>query len=250
LYLFPVGQRARSIAAGKYGHVGRSTVAVDMTRAAFQEAASAGHGWVGPQHFFLALLNEPSVARDVLESFDLQPIVDSLHRGMRDPDLPATKYDPKRGLSGPNPAGNKLVGRAHGLALAAGVSTPTAEHWLIAMMYGDESLLSLLVAKGMSQQAVLDRLRDRGVWVPDVAPKIFRPYRGHHKIYIAADDLDPVLAILSERHPPGSEWRWGFNWVGEPRCARVSGESGVDLTGIAAEVGAALLERPTPPDPD
>jgi len=94
---------------------------------------------------------------------------------MRDPDLPVVKYDPERGLSGPNPEGSQLVGGAHGLALAAGVSTPTPEHWLIAMMYGGESLLSLLVAKGMSQQAVLDRLRERGVSVPDVAPKTFRP---------------------------------------------------------------------------
>src|SRR3954470_7797253 len=105
-----------------------------MTRAAFQEAASAGHGWVGPQHFFLALASEPSVARDVLETFDLESIVNSLRRGINDPDLAVKKYDPKRGLTGPNPAGNKLVGRAHGLALAAGVSKPTPEHWLIAMM--------------------------------------------------------------------------------------------------------------------
>jgi hypothetical protein len=46
-----------------------------------------------------------------------------------------------------------------------------------------------------------------------------------------------MIDILIQRHPPGSEWRWGFNWLpGEPRQARVDSEDGIDLEGILAEV--------------
>jgi hypothetical protein len=46
-----------------------------------------------------------------------------------------------------------------------------------------------------------------------------------------------MIALLAERHAPGSEWRWGFNWLpGEPRRARVDSEDGIDLDGILAQV--------------
>jgi hypothetical protein len=50
-----------------------------------------------------------------------------------------------------------------------------------------------------------------------------------------------VLDVLTERHPPGSEWRWGFNWLppdgpaeGAPRRARMDGEEGIDLAAALA----------------
>ena len=39
-----------------------------MTRAAFEQAKAVGHGWVGPDHYLLALLAQPSVATEVLKS--------------------------------------------------------------------------------------------------------------------------------------------------------------------------------------
>jgi tRNA A37 methylthiotransferase MiaB len=51
--------------------------------------------------------------------------------------------------------------------------------------------------------------------------------------------------VLGERHPPGSEWRWGFNWYpagpddqGGPRRAWVGAEEGVDLTDALATARA------------
>jgi hypothetical protein len=38
-----------------------------MTKAAFEQAKAVGHGWVGPDHFLLALLANPSTATDVLK---------------------------------------------------------------------------------------------------------------------------------------------------------------------------------------
>jgi hypothetical protein len=52
-------------------------------------------------------------------------------------------------------------------------------------------------------------------------------------------ELKPVIDVLSERHPPGSEWRWGFNWLpdpgeGRPRRAWVGGEEGIDVEAALA----------------
>lgn len=55
-------------------------------------------------------------------------------------------------------------------------------------------------------------------------------------MFVAAEELRPVVDLLGERHPPGSEWRWGFNWVGDPRRGRISAETGIDLEAIVAEV--------------
>ena len=68
--------------------------------------------------------------------------------------------------------------------------------------------------------------------------------RGHRRIEVSEDELTGVLEVLGERHPPGSEWRWGFNWLpddpeqGGPRQAWVGGEEGIDLEDALAEARA------------
>jgi hypothetical protein len=55
---------------------------------------------------------------------------------------------------------------------------------------------------------------------------------------VQVGELLPValLDLLGREHPPGSEWRWGFNWLpGEPRRARVDAEEGVDLATALAQ---------------
>jgi hypothetical protein len=90
---------------------------------------------------------------------------------------------------------------------------------------------------GASPAAILDALRRRGARVPDVDPPVHRPMRGHRRVEIDEAELQPMIDLLVQRHPPGSEWRWGFNWLaGEPRRARVDSEDGLDLDGILAEV--------------
>ena len=143
--------------------------------------------------------------------------------------------------------GARLEGLAYGLALAAGLTSPRPEHWLVAMMYcRDESLLSLLHAKGITQDAVLTELRARGVDVPASPPTPYRPWRGTQWMYVLEEDLDQMIHLLNERHPGGSEWRWGFNTVGDPRRGRISAEEGIDLVTIAHDAGATIVERPAP----
>jgi hypothetical protein len=48
-----------------------------------------------------------------------------------------------------------------------------------------------------------------------------------------------VADLLSEKHPPGSEWRWGFNSRKDrPGKIQFAAEDGIDLDAIVAEVRA------------
>jgi hypothetical protein len=111
------------------------------------------------------------------------------------------------------------------------------------MVYGEHAVPELLHRVGANEQALLDALARRGVPVPAVDPPVYRPMRGHHRIEVTEAELKGVLDILGERHPPGSEWRWGFNWLpdreeGGPRWAWVGGEEGVDLEDALATARA------------
>ena len=210
----------------------------NLTTAAFGEAKALDHGWVGPEHFLLAVLAAPSVATDVLNGLgvDHERVAGFLRTREHRPNGPPPRYDPDKGLTGPNPAGHKLTGRAEGLAVAWGRGTPSAEDWLVAMVYDSGSIASLLHALSTTQEAVLAQLRAGRVQVPDVDPPWYRPWRGRGEAEVSPDELGPLLRLLKERHPPGSEWRWGFNWiVGEPRRAIVIAEEGIDLTGLVDE---------------
>jgi hypothetical protein len=222
----------------RHNDLGYPTV-TDLTRQAFDQARRLDHGWVGVEHFLLALLAEPSVAAAALAEFGItyQPFAEYLQNLRGDPDWPAPRYNPEKGLSGPNPSGHQIMGRAEGLAVAWGHRRPAPEHWLLAMVYSENGVVaSLLHHFGTSQEGVVDALRRRGVRVPDVDPPGYRPWQGHRRIEVVEAELRPLLDLLVEKHPPGSEWRWGFNWLpGEPRRARVDSEDGIDLDEILAE---------------
>jgi hypothetical protein len=198
------------------------------------EARRLEQGWIGPEHVLLALFAEPGPATEALEEVGVtreRAEQDARARSRSDP--PPPPYDPAAGLS-PNPAWYKLTGCAKGLALAAGRRPePEPEHFLLALVYGGE-LGPLLRGVGTSEPALLEALARRGVQVPESDPPAYRPWRGLHRIEVTEAELEPVLDVLAERYPPGSEWRWGFNWLpgdpaGGPRRARIDGEEGVDL---------------------
>jgi ATP-dependent Clp protease ATP-binding subunit ClpA len=203
------------------------------------------HGWIGTEHVLLALFDEPSPAVEALEELGVtRERVEEAARAMGDIEPRPPRYDPKAGLS-PSPAWYKLTGCANGLALAAGRRRPKPEHFLLAMVYGEHTVPELLYEVGASEQALLDALARRGVQVPAVDPPTYRPWRGHHRIDVTEADLKGVLKVLGERHPPGSEWRWGFNWYPAdqedpdgPRRAWVDGEEGIDLDAVLAEARA------------
>jgi ATP-dependent Clp protease ATP-binding subunit ClpA len=204
--------------------------------------------WVGPEHVLLGLFDEPSAATEALEELGVtRDRVEEHARAISRSDPPAPPYDPSRGQS-PNPAWYKLTGCANGLALAAGRRWPDPEHLLLALVYAGHTVAPLLHGLGSSQGALLEALARRGVDVPEVAPPEHRPLRGYHQIEVDQAELRPVIDVLIERHPPGSEWRWGFNWLpgdpveGQPRRARVGAEEGIDLHAALA----TARERATP----
>lgn len=184
----------------------------------------------------LALLAEPSEAVDALVEAGVtyQRVAAELRFVLRS----GPPFDPKRGLS-PNPAANRLVGCALGLAVASGERSPLAQHWLLAMLYVDDRVAMHLHSVGVSGSTVVATLRRRGVSLPEFEPQVYKPWRGHHAVEVDEDQLEPVLDLLKKKHPPGSEWRWGFNWLtGEPRRAVIRSEEEIDLDGIVVEARA------------
>ena len=208
-----------------------------------QVARRLEQGWIGPEHVLVALFEEPGPASQALGELGIsRELVEERARAHSRSEPPPPPYDPDQGIS-PNPAWYKLAGMARGLALAAGRRRPEPEHFLLAMVYGEYDIAPLLLWVGSSQEALLEALARRGVQVPAVDPPVYRPWRGDHRIDLTEAELKPVLDILAERHPPGSEWRWGFNWYpaspeeeGRPRRAWVDGEEGIDLDAVLALV--------------
>jgi hypothetical protein len=133
---------------------------------AADQARRLDHGWVGPEHYLLALLAAPSAATEALAELGItyDRLVDDLASLAVGPEWP--RYDGK-GLS-PNAAGYKLEARAEGLALAFGHRWPAPEHWLLAMVYDDSCwVIGRLHHLGATQPAIVDALRRRGVRVPE-----------------------------------------------------------------------------------
>jgi hypothetical protein len=202
---------------------------------AADEARRLEHSWIGPEHVLLSLFAEPSPATEALEELGVtRERVEEAARSLGCSDPPPPPYDPEAGRS-PNPAWYLLTGCAKGLAVAGGRQRPAPEDFLLAMVYGEHAVAPLLARAGSSQQALLEALARRGVRVPEVDPPAYRPWRGHHRVEVTEAELEAIIEVLSERHPPGSGWRWGFNWLpgepgdGGPRRAWVGGEEGIDL---------------------
>jgi hypothetical protein len=114
--------------------------------------------------------------------------------------------------------------------------TPRPEHWLVALLYADDRAAMALHPFGVTAPAVSEALGGRGVPVAGHPPAEYRPWRGVHHLYVEEDERRPIVRLLGQRHPPGSEWRWGFNLVGQPRRCRITAEEGIDLDAIVAEV--------------
>ena len=103
-----------------------------------KQARRLNHGWIGPEHYLLALLAEPSVATEALGDLGVtyDRVREYLQTSEGDPDWPDPRYDAQKGLS-PNPGAYRLEARAEGFAFAWGHRSPEAEHWLLAMVYAE-----------------------------------------------------------------------------------------------------------------
>lgn len=208
-----------------------------MLAGAADQARRLDHGWVGTEHYLLALLAEPSVATEALAELGVthDRFDEYLRTRLRDLESPPPRYEQGKGLS-PSTAADKLEARAEGFAFASGHRWPAPEHFLLAMVYDDHGMAGSLHHLGASQPAILQALRRRGVRVPEVDPPLYRPWRGHHRVEVDEAELKPLIDLLIRQHPPGSQWRWVFNWLpGTPRRAWVDAEEGIDLDAVLAQ---------------
>ncbi|WP_431908938.1 Clp protease N-terminal domain-containing protein [Nonomuraea jabiensis] len=212
-----------------------------IVRAAHEQAAAVGDDWVGPQHVVLALLAGESLAARVLAEAGLD-------RARALECLPH-HASPAHGAGGfANPAFYKLYGIATGLALAAGHRQAEPEHWLMALAYDVEEDRgpTPLHLFGVDPAAVAAALRAHGVRTPPVDPPVHVPWRGRHQVIVPAAALQDVLDRLNAEHPPGSEWRWGWNWVDDDLGrVMITAEEGIDLAAYAG--GSASDDRPSAP---
>ncbi|TMR98164.1 hypothetical protein EJK15_14360 [Nonomuraea basaltis] len=212
-----------------------------IVRAAHDQAAAAGDDWVGPPHVVLALLDGDSIAARVLTEagLDRARALECLHHGAR----------PGHGAGGfASPAFHELYGVATGLALASGVRLPAPEHWLLALAFDAwDRDATPLHQFGLDPAQVVAALRGHGVPVPPLDPPVHVPWRGRHQIVVPASRLRPVLDRLNAEHPPGSEWRWGWNWVDDDLGrAMIIAEEGIDLAAACADEPSSG-DRPSAP---
>ena len=91
--------------------------------------------------------------------------------------------------------------------------------------------------------AIVAALADHGVRTPAYRPRAPRPWRGHQEVEVDKSESQPLVAFLTEKHPPGSEWQWGFTSHPRRRTrVKFVAEEGVNLLEAVDEVRARLLK--------
>jgi ATP-dependent Clp protease ATP-binding subunit ClpA len=204
---------------------------------AAEEARRLRQNWLGPCHYLLALLAEPSTATEALA--ELGVTHDRLAQAFGAIKTANGRRMPyiKSKWVQTNPAAHDVSGWAKGFAAASGRRKPSPEDWLLGIVYRDHSMVaSVLHELGVSGAAIVDALRRRGLKVPEFEPEEHRPWRGHRTVEVMKSEWQAVEEALSKKHPPGSEWRWGFNSRKDrPRKVQFLAEEGIELDAIVAE---------------
>lgn len=208
-----------------------------MLRLAFDEAEGVRQNWVGPEHYLLAVLAGRGPAVEAMAALGITHEVLAARLAAMKSVNGRRGYYRKSRWTSPNPAAYRVNGWAHGYAAAAGRPRPTPEDWLLAVVYQEDSMAaSVLNELGVSAAAVVQELRRRGAVTPGFEPPEARPWRGVREVEVARVNWQAVVDLLSQRHPPGSEWQWGFNSRRDrPGKVQFAAEEGIDLEGIVAE---------------
>jgi ATP-dependent Clp protease ATP-binding subunit ClpA len=211
--------------------------AVSMLAKAFKETQRVRQNWLGPEHYLLAVLAEPSIATDLMAELGVTHERLATRLGsMRTVNGRRSRYIESRGAT-TNPAAHDVSGWAAGFAAASGRRDPTPEDWLLAIFYADQSMtMSVMHEFGVSAGDVVDAARRRGISTPDFEPEEHRPWRNPRGVEVDKSEWQAVVDLLGRKYGPGSDLRWGFNSRKDrPRKVEFRAEEGIDLEAIVAE---------------
>ncbi|WP_018638200.1 hypothetical protein [Parafrankia elaeagni] len=220
-------------------------MSVTIVQQAFAQAGQSAGNSVDGFDVLFALATEPSGVRDLLADLGVTSerlrSVRAERVRMRSEQL---GYDPAEverdagRATTLGPSAHEIKGRAEGFAFAWGWPETEREHWLLAVLYADPTVIGgVLVDLGTSAGEVVEELRRRGTRVPEVPAPRHRPWRGQHHLDVVGS-AEPLLVLLRQHHPPGTEWRWAISYfpgdTANTRC-RVHAEEGIDLRALLAE---------------
>ena len=209
---------------------------------AWSLASERGQETLTTDLLLVALARQPGIAGDVLRSVDAS--ADVLLGA-----IPPARGRPPSGAAAQaqlasSPAVEQARGRAEGLAL--GVGTPVhPTHVLLALAYDDGGMhASVLRRVGVDRGDIVERLRSRGIRVPDSAPLPDMPMKSA-SISLAPDEarlvIDALVAGTTSGDPeligPTGRSRWSYG--GDPDDAgrvRIHAEPDVPLASIVASV--------------
>jgi ATP-dependent Clp protease ATP-binding subunit ClpA len=211
---------------------------------AAKQAISLRQNWLGPEHYLLAVLAEPSLATDVMAELGVTDVaVASRLARMKTANGRRTRYIESKSVT-TNPRAHDVSGWAKGFAAAVGRHEPSPEDWLLAVLYeGGGVVDSLLDELGLSRAAVVDALRGRGVKTPDFEPREERRWRGRQEVEVNRSEWQALVDVLSARFPPGHKLRWGFNSRRDrPGKIQFVAEEGIDLEALVAEARAHAVQ--------
>lgn len=204
------------------------------------QARALRQNWLGPEHYLLAVLAEPSLATDVMVGLGAtHDAVASRLARLKTVNGRQIRYLESKGIRS-NPRAHDVGGWAKGFAGALGRQDPSPEDWLLATLYEGGGIVgSVLDELGVSKAAIVGAMRSRGIKTPDFEPQEERPWQGRQEVEVDRSEWQPMADVLSERFPPGHKLRWGFNSRRDRRGKiQFVAEDGIDIEGIVAEVRA------------
>jgi ATP-dependent Clp protease ATP-binding subunit ClpA len=223
---------------------GRSADDSVLSKAA-KEAIALRQNWLGPEHYLLAVLAEPSVATEAMNDLGVtHDAVASRLAQMKTVNGRRIRYSQAKGIT-TNPRAHEVSGWANGFAVASGRSEPSPEDWLLAVIYEGGGIVgSVLSELGVSKTAVVNAMRSRGIRGPEFEPHEDRPWQGQQEIEVDKSDWQIVVDVFNERVPLSSTLRWGFNSRRDrPGKVQFVAEEGIDLEAIVAEARAREARR-------
>jgi hypothetical protein len=161
-----------------------------------KQAQQLGHGWIGPEHLVLALLEGRSAAGESLRACGLD------HESYRRTFEAASNYIRMRSAEWPAGGGQvvaadtqEVYARAEGIAAAQGSEVVAPQHVLLSLLWARSSLvaLTLLERLGATRQRILDELERRGLSL--AVPLPGRPSWGEW-LHISPSEFERLAARL------------------------------------------------------